>query len=125
MPWLDNLQALLRRVRRSRDPPTTIVLSSSGITGISVGSTPHIPWSEVLEIVAWKQDCYVVDQIAVLIRSTEHLILCTEANTDMASLSSEIFLHLPASHPAWYLLLLTAPAFEPTRTHVYPLPQVN
>ncbi len=48
MPWIGNLQTPASPHSAEQGSSNTILLSSSGITGISIGSTRHIPWSEVL-----------------------------------------------------------------------------
>jgi hypothetical protein len=118
MSWLSKLGARLQR--RSDPVPLRAEYDAHGITQATDGSVVHIAWQDITDIIAYKKDCFTVDQIRLEIRSKEQNIVCAEDDQDLAGLTSAIATYLPDIKPDWYPVIASSPAFEPTFTRIYP-----
>jgi hypothetical protein len=118
MNWLSQLGTRLQR--RSNPVSFQTKCDERGITQITDSSSVHIAWQDITDIVAYKKDCFTVDQVRLEIRSKEHNVLCTEDDQNLTELTSAIATYLPNIKPDWYLVVALSPAFEPTFTRIYP-----
>jgi hypothetical protein len=91
-----------------------------GITQVTDGSSVHIAWPDVTDVIAYKKDCYTIDQIRLEIISKEQNIMCTEEDQDPAELTSAIATYLHDFKSDSYSVGASSPAFEPTFTRLYP-----
>jgi hypothetical protein len=118
MSWLSRLGTKLRR--RGDPVPLRAEHNAHGITQATDSSIVHIAWEDITDIIAYKKDCFTVDQIRLEISSKEQNIVCTEDDQDLTELTSAIAIYLPDIKPDWYSVVASAPAFEATFTRVYP-----
>jgi hypothetical protein len=118
MSWLSRLGTKLQR--RSDPIPLRAEHDTYGVTQATESLVVHIAWQDITDIIAYKKDCFTVDQIRLEIRSKEQNIVCTEDDQNLTELTSAIATYLPDIKPDWYPVVASAPAFEPTITRVYP-----
>src|SRR6266478_5230561 len=102
MSWLSRLGTRLQR--RSDPVPMRAEHDAYGITQATDSSVVHIAWQDITDIIAYKKDCFTVDQIRLEIRSKEQSIACTEDDQDLTELTSAIATYLPDITPDWYLV---------------------
>jgi hypothetical protein len=126
---LPSYHRLLRRVKaRWRSTPLAEACVTQSISGVRVTSTnidgdskvKEITWAEVVEVVAYKRDCFSVDQMCVALVGHEDVLEVSEGMNGWNELLDSFAEYLPGcrSKDTWYPEVMRPP-FKENRTIIF------
>jgi hypothetical protein len=119
MAWLARLFQSV--VSNDESYPLCAAIDQIGLTQTTSGGVVLIRWEDVGSVSAYKKDCWMMDQIRVVVRGKDgSCIVCTEDDQPFDALEASIRRFLPDSRPGWYQSLVCSPPFQTEITHIYP-----
>jgi len=111
------------RVRKSLQPrakdPLVARLDENGIYQSFDQSEVFIAWKDLAFILAYKKDCFAIDDIRLVFSDGAIQIEVSESAQNFEEMSGTLAAKLSLVVPDWYQRLMTSPAFEATPTTVY------